>query len=114
MNAVEFDLPVGYEDESGAIHRRAVMRRACAVDEVAALEDPRARGSVAYAGLLLLSRVLMRLGEISPVSPAVVERLWVADYAYLREMYSQLNSTGAVLETECPACVTRFELDLLD
>jgi phage FluMu protein gp41 len=87
------------------------MRLARALDEVEPLEDNRTRANEAYMSILLLSRVIVRLGDISPVSPAVIEELFASDFAYLQELYIRLNEdTGSLVETECPSCGERFTL----
>src|SRR5260221_2173947 len=86
-----FTLPFGFVDPTGTLHRDGVMRLATALDEVQPLQDPRAQANQAYLGILLLSRVLVRLGSISPVSPSVVEGLFSADFGYLQDLFVQLN-----------------------
>jgi hypothetical protein len=119
----EFTLPHGYADEQGNLHRHGLMRLATALDEVEPLSDPRVRANEAYLGIVLLSRVITRLGEISPVAPSLVERLFSSDFAFLQALYVQANdSNGGVahphsawgetlIETQCPTCGTRFLLD---
>jgi hypothetical protein len=108
-----FTLPRGYVDERGDLHREGVMRLATAADEVEPLADARVRANEAYLPILLLSRVMLRLGAISPVTPAVVEQLFAADFVYLQELYVRANDAGGeVIETECPRCGERFALDL--
>jgi hypothetical protein len=111
---IEITLPQGYRDSSGAIHQQGMMRRATALDEVAASNDPRAHANESYLSILLLSRVVTRLGNADQVTPEVIERLYAADFAYLQELYVLLNDAGAhAVETVCPACQARFALDLL-
>jgi hypothetical protein len=111
---VSFTLPRGYLDDNGGLHREGAMRLATALDEVQPLGDPRVQANQAYVSILLLSRVLTRLGTLSPVPPRVVESLYSADFAYLQELYVRLNSASreAVGEAECPACGTTFDVDL--
>jgi hypothetical protein len=110
---VEFTLPLGFVDDAGRIHRSGVMRLATALDEVQPLQDARVQSNQAYISILLLSRVLTRLGSIEPVTPAVVERLFSADFAYLQDLYVRLNEAGSSLaETQCPDCGSRFAVDL--
>ncbi len=108
-----FALPCGYVDDHGGLHRAGTMRLATALDEVEPLRDPRVQANQAYVSILVLSRVITRLGEISPVSPAVVERLFSADFAYLQDLYVRVNDSGSSLvETRCPSCGARFALDV--
>jgi len=109
-----FTLARGYMDESGNLHREGVMRLARAFDEVEPLEDGRTRVNEAYLSILLLSRVIVRLGKISPVPPEVIEGLFASDFAYLQEIYVRLNEDGnRMIETRCPSCGTNFGLDLV-
>jgi len=110
---VEFTLPLGYVDREGTLHRQGMMRLATALDEIEPLQDGRIRSNQAYLSILLLSRVIVRLGDISPVAPEVIERLFASDFAYLQETYLRLNDNASLqVETQCPACGTRFGLDL--
>jgi hypothetical protein len=110
---VEFALPVGYVDRAGTLHRHGVMRLATAADEIQPLQDPRVQANAAYVSVLLLSRVVVRLGSISPVPPALVESLFSADFAYLQDLYMRLNEPGGTLaDTRCPACGTQFTVDV--
>jgi hypothetical protein len=110
----EFSLPRGYLDGAGDVHRDGVMRLATALDEVEPLDDPRTVSNPAHASIALLSRVIVRLGHISPVQPAVVGGLFASDFSYLQEMYVRLNDGTHTVETECPSCRARFAIDLLD
>ena len=109
----EFSLPRGYLDVDGQVHRDGVMRLATAADEVEPLGDPRTGVNPAYASIVLLSRVLVRLGRLSPVAPSVVRGLFASDFAYLQEMYLRLNEGAHHVGTRCPSCGTRFEINLL-
>ena len=107
-----FTLPCGYVDERGTLHRQGVMRVATALDEVEPAADTRVRANELYLVIVLLSRVVTRIGEISPITTAVVERLFAADFSYLQDLYMLVNRIDSgVIETECPKCRTRFMLD---
>jgi hypothetical protein len=109
----EFTLPCGFVDESGTLHRVGVMRLATALDELEAMRDPRVRGHEAYLSVVLLSRVLVRLGTVEALGPDLVERLFSADFAYLQEVFVRLNDGGAgLVETQCPECSARFAIDV--
>ena len=110
---MEFTLPMGYVDANGAVHRQGVMRLATAFDEVQPLQDARVQSNQAYLSILLLSRVLVRLGSFSPVPVAVVEGLFSADFAYLQDLYIRLNQPGGTLaDTRCPECGAQFTIDV--
>ena len=112
---INFTLPRGYIDASGNLHRQGVMRVATAIDEVEPLRDQRTRANEAYMSILLLSRVITQLGDVSPVTPSIIEGLFAPDFAYLQELYMRLNEIGyGHVETECPSCGERFALDLAD
>lgn len=109
----EFTLPIGYQDQDGNLQRNGVMRMATAMDEITPLRDPRVRNNQAYLVIILLSRVLTRLGTISPVGTTVIENLFAADLAFLQELYSRINEQGAShLQVTCPECHAQFEMDL--
>src|SRR5262245_20440760 len=110
---VEFTLPVGYVDAAGVLHRDGVMRVATALDEVQPQQDARVQANQAYLSILLLGRVVIRLGSLSPVPTSVVEGLYSADFAYLQDLYMRLNDAPDLLaETRCPECGTEFAVDV--
>jgi len=111
----EFTLPRGYVDPAGNLHRTGVMRLATAMDEIAPLRDLRVRSNQAYLVIILLSRVIVRLGNLSQVSTSIIESLFAADLAYLQAFYRQINEQGtSVVELTCPECNNKFELDLAE
>jgi len=87
----EFTLPCGYLDEDGTLHRDGVMRRATAADEILPLKDPRVQKNEAYLIVILLSRVVTRLGGVPAINPKVVEGLFATDLAYLQNLYNRIN-----------------------
>jgi hypothetical protein len=109
----EFNLPLGYVDAEGNLHRDGVMRLATAADEILPLKDPRVQSNEAYLILILLSRVVTRLGSVAQVNPKVIEGLYAADLAYLQELYNRINRDGrASLEAVCPKCEAHFEVEM--
>ncbi|MCI0487993.1 MAG: phage tail assembly protein [Blastocatellia bacterium] len=108
----EFTLPKGYIDKDGNLHRQGVMRLANAKDEIAPLQDPRVQRNRAYLAVILLSRVITKLGDLKDINPAVVENLFSADLAYLQDFYRRINSNGhARVRLLCPECENEFEVD---
>jgi len=60
----EFTLPKGFVDEHGNLHRKGVMRLATAKDEIIPLQDFRVKNNRAYLVIILLSRVITKLGDL--------------------------------------------------
>src|SRR5919205_1435009 len=91
-----FTLPRGYVDEGGTLHREGTMRLATAADEIVPLRDPRVSANQAYLVIILLSRVITRLGTLpeGSINPGLVERLFSADLAYLQDFYRRINENG--------------------
>lgn len=96
----EFTLPKGYLDDDGIVHRVGIMRLSTAMDEIVPLRDPRVRSNPAYATVIILSRVITRLGALEDVSPRVVERFFACDLNYLQKFYRQINELDDDLEGE--------------
>ena len=112
---VPFTLPHGYTDAHGQLHRDGVMRLATARDEIEPLRDPGVRRNEAYLAVLLLSRVIVRLGDVTAVTPDLVEGLYAADFDHLQRLYERINADGeSVGSVTCPACAQAFEVDLTD
>ncbi|GJG89715.1 hypothetical protein tb265_48960 [Gemmatimonadetes bacterium T265] len=107
----EFTLPMGYLDPEGTLHRRGVMRLATAADEILPLKDPRVQKNAAYLAVLLLARVVTRLGPIEPVTPNVIEGLFAADLAHLQALYNEVNRVDEGATVVCPQCQHAFALD---
>lgn len=87
----EFTLPKGYLDEQGIIHRKGIMRLSRAIDEIVPMRDPRVKSNPAYATVIILSRVITRLGVLEEVSPMAIENLFACDLNYLQKFYRQIN-----------------------
>ncbi len=110
-----FTLPMGYVDPDGNLHKEGVMRLATAFDEIAPLKDPRVHNNPAYLLIILLSRVITRLGTLEQINPKIVESLFAADLAYLQTLYRRLNDSGANrVHTQCPYCEKEFEVEISD
>lgn len=108
-----FTLPRGYVDASGEVHRDGVMRLATARDELVPLHDDRVRENPAYLTVVLLARVVTRLGGISDVHAGVVESLFAADLAFLQDLYKRVNTEGHTHALiRCPACAHEMTVDL--
>jgi hypothetical protein len=109
----EFELPMGYVDKEGNLHKKGTMRLATAMDEITILNDMRVQSNEAYIVIVLLARVITTLGSLGDINTNVIENLFAADLTYLQEFYRQINETGHTRrEYICPHCEESFELDL--
>ncbi|MEQ8145573.1 hypothetical protein [Streptomyces sp. OP7] len=108
-----FELPRGYVDESGTVHRHGVMRLATARDELVPLRDIRVQENPAYLSVVLLGRVITRLGTLPMVHDGVVENMFASDLAFLQDFYRQVNAEGHTRAgVTCPHCEQPFEVEL--
>jgi hypothetical protein len=106
----EFELPKGYVDAAGTLHRHGVMRLATAGDEILTMRDERVQSLSAYLIVVLLARVVIKLGTLEQVTPGVVEQLFAEDLVFLQELYNRLNGLAPRCErVECPRCGATFE-----
>lgn len=107
-----FTLPQGYVDQAGTLHRDGVMRLATAFDEIAPMKDPRVQANPAYLLMILLARVVVRLGALESINPKTMEGLYAADFAYLQGLYQRINGDGTLrLAVTCPHCDKPFEVE---
>jgi hypothetical protein len=110
---VPFTLPLGYVDPEGTMHKEGVMRLATAFDEIAPLKDPRVQSNPAYLLVILLARVIKKLGTLEHINPKVIEGLFAGDLAYLQDLYTRLNENGhGRVRTQCPHCEKEFDVEL--
>ena len=91
---IEFDLPKGYVDGEGVLHRHGVMRLATAADEILPMRDPRVQENEAYLPVIVLARVITRLGSLKDIHTGVIEGLYASDLAYLEALYAEFNAAG--------------------
>ena len=109
---IDFTLPCGYQDGDGTLHREGIMRRATAADEILPLKDPRVVKNPAYLVVILLSRVVTRLGGVEPINPHLIENLYATDLAYLQDLYNEINQVGnGHRQVTCPQCEHAFEVE---
>ena len=109
----EFELPKGYVDQNGDLHKHGTMRLATAADEILPLRDPRVQQNSGYLTIILLSRVITKLGTLSTVNTRVIENLFTMDLAYLQDMYQRINmSEMPRYQITCPHCNQEIEVPL--
>jgi hypothetical protein len=109
----EFTLPRGFLDGEGNLHKQGSMRLATAMDEIVPLRDLRVKSNQAYLAVILLARVITRLGSLKEINTGIIENLFSADFAYLQDFYRQINENGASqIFAFCPECNKKIEVDL--
>ena len=109
----DFVLPRGYVDADGRVPREGTMRLATARDELVPLLDPKVRENDAFLSLVLLARVVTKLGDVPTIDDQVMGGLWATDLAFLQDLYRQINSEGhTLIEVTCPSCSTNFAVDM--
>jgi len=109
----EFTLPRGYVDGEGNLHRQGTMRMATAMDEIVPLRDLRVKANQAYLAVILLSRVITRLGSLREINTGIIENMFSADFAYLQDFYRRINENGtSKISITCPECSKAIEVDL--
>lgn len=104
---VDFTLPKGYLDADGVLHTQGVMRLATAADEILPLKDPRVQQNPAYLTIIVLARVITRLGSLPDVNTKVVEGLFASDLDHLQRLYERVNSA----DDSAPAVEPNHGLD---
>lgn len=108
-----FELPRGYVDENGELHKKGIMRLATAADEILPMRDPRVQSNPGYLSIILLSRVITKLGDLPAVDTKTIEKLFTADLAYLQDLYQRINQIDPPkLRTTCPKCGHEHEVQL--
>ena len=109
----EFELPKGYVDNTGEVHKKGTMRLATAADEILPLRDPRVQQNAGYLTIILLSRVVTRLGTLKSINTKIIENLFTMDLAYLQDLYQRINmSEMPVYQIKCPHCEQEIEVPL--
>ena len=108
----EFSLPKGFVDYQGNLHRDGVMRLATAMDEITPMRDPRVKQNDAYLSIIILSRVITRLGDMKDVNTGTMEGMFTSDLSYLQEFYRSINEGGSSIgRVACPSCKSEFEVE---
>ena len=106
---IEFELPKGYIDENGEVHKKGIMRLATAADEIIPLKDVKVQQNPGYLSIALLARVVTKLGTIENINTKIIEQLFTPDIAYLQNLYQTINSVEPIrMQVTCPKCSHKF------
>ncbi len=109
----EFELPKGYVDPEGTCHKKGMMRLAKASDEILPSQDPRVISNPAYITIIILSRVITKLGGLDSdkINPKLIENLFLSDLNYLKILYQKINLDESFQAT-CPKCQNTFDVEI--
>ena len=83
----EFTLPKGLVDPEGEIHRQGKMRLATGKDAMFVQRNRRVLEEPDYGVLVLLSRVITHLGNLSSISPELLEQLFFGGFCFLTRFF---------------------------
>ena len=89
------------------------MRLATAFDEIAPMKDSRVQNNPGYLVIILFSRVITKLGDLTHINPKVIEGLFSADLAFLQDFYQRINQNGhSRAGVTCLHCEAKFGVEL--
>lgn len=109
----DFELPKGYIDNGGEVHKRGKMRLATAGDEISATRDPRVLSNPSYLTIVILSKVIIGIEGLDIIAPTNIERLFTADLAFLQDMYQRINDVEVpTIQVVCPECGKKYDVPL--
>lgn len=109
----DFELPKGYIDEKGDLQRKGVMRLATAADEILPLRDPRVQQNSGYLTIIVLSRVITKLGDLRAIDTKTIEKLFTVDLAFLQDFYQRINEMeNPNIRVVCPRCEHEFDTEV--
>lgn len=108
-----FVLPRGFVDMNGEVHQEGIMRLANAGDEIIPLRDPRVQQNAGYLTIILLARVITKLGSLPAVDTNVIEKLYTMDIAYLQDLYQRINTMEMpTYKGVCPHCGEELDIPI--
>lgn len=106
-----FELPKGYLDNQGEVHKKGKMRLATAGDEISSTKDPRVLSNPSYLTIVILAKVIVEIEGLETVTPTTIERLFTSDLAFLQDMYQKINDVEVpVMKVVCPECGKEHEV----
>lgn len=110
----EFTLPVGLEAK-GTINRKGVIRPSTAMDEIETQEEAGIRFNNRLRDIALLKRLVVKIGEISPVTEEDILNLYEADFIYLQILCEEIEKTNQSRHiTVCPRCGQEHPFDIFN
>ena len=113
-----YELPKGYVDKDGTLHREVVLREITGADQEAML-NPQLRNNPAKMLTALLTRVIMKLGSLEKkqIDTSVTAGMFKSDRDFLIMKLKEIDSGPDMeIDVECPGCGNKFKamLDMAD
>lgn len=113
-----YELPKGYVDKDGTLHREVVLREITGADQEAML-NPQLKNNPARMLTALLARVIVRLGSLDKarIDTSVTAGMLKSDRDFLIMKLKEIDSGPDLeIDVECPDCATKFKatLDMAD
>jgi hypothetical protein len=109
----DFELPKGYVDSQGTVHRKGKMRLATAGDEINATRDPRVLSNPSYLTIVVLSKVITEMEGMESFVPNIIERFFTADLAFLQDMYQRINNIEPpTMTVVCETCGNTMQVPI--
>lgn len=113
-----FELPKGYVDAKGQLHREVTIREITGADQEGML-NPQLRNNPAKMLTALLARVITRLGTLEgrQVDTTVTAGMLKSDRDFLILKLKEIDSGPEMdIDVECPDCGKKFKamLDISD
>jgi len=100
----EIELPIGYLDADGSLHRTAALRKMTGRDE-AIMADKNNRNNAARMVTELLANCLVRLGDIEKPGRPIVQQLYSGDrYFLLMKLREITFGPDMQASYSCPTC----------
>lgn len=107
----EFTLPIGLTI-NGKNYKKGAMRPATAMDEIECQEEDKLEFNNRLRDIVLLAKVVTRIGDISPVTMEMIEELYEADFIYLQLLCDSMNNLKHTHRgVHCPHCGKEHPVD---
>lgn len=113
-----YELPKGYVDRNGTLHREVTLREITGADQEAML-SPQLKNNPARMLTALLARVIVKMGTLdkSKIDTSVTADMFKSDRDFLIMKLKEIDSGPDMeIDVECPECGKKFKamLDMAD
>ena len=113
-----YELPKGYVDKDGTLHKEITLREITGADQEAML-NPQLKTNPAKMLTALLARVIVKLGSLdkAKIDTSVTANMFKSDRDFLILKLKEIDSGPEMdIDVECPDCGKKFKamLDISD